>query len=75
MFSAIIQTDTGEFVGQYEFSDLPRVGEQVSVSWTHDPDGVRIFSIDEVWHFAKGVEVYGGHGEGPATILRASEIT
>jgi hypothetical protein len=52
--SAVVLEDTNERVGSFEFPTLPRVGDTIHIPWPADDFGLRIFMVDEVWHFAVG---------------------
>lgn len=67
-----------DLVGEFEFTVLPRKGEDISVPSTSDPTGVRVFEVDAVQHMASGlndIDFGGGPiGDGPLTLLMVSEI-
>lgn len=73
----IRNSQNGEEIGLFEFANLPKSGEQVTVPWDDDPDGVRIFEVVEVLHVARGVVPSEEHSQlvGPYTVLTATEFT
>ncbi len=54
MIVAVLLSEDREFIGRFEFRIIPRIGEVIHVPWPVDVEGQRIFSIDEIWHYANG---------------------
>lgn len=61
-------------IGSYPFIELPRVGEIVNLPWPDDPDGLRIFTVEEVWHYSAGAPKPDFVGTASIALL-AVEIT
>jgi hypothetical protein len=61
-------------IGGFAFEVLPRIGEEITVPWADDSFGVRVFTVDEVLHFAERVPAEIS-AISPATVLRVTEIT
>ena len=74
----VINSETGENVGAYEFSAVPRVSEVLSVPIPNRTDDVRIFTVDRVIIVASG-SFWGPQGNneiaGPMIIVEGEEST
>jgi len=70
----VLAGSADEKIGEFEFDQLPRKDEEISVPWADDPHGTRVFSVVEVWHVAAGVTVDEAIGAGPLTIIRGNEV-
>ena len=66
----IVVADTGEMVGEFDFDQLPRNDDSVTIPWPEDDDGLRILNVTEVIHVAVGAP--SDWRTGPRTVLRAS---
>ena len=74
MFNVRVVIDEGRsIIGNFRFIDLPRKGEEIDVPWPEDPDGVRIFVVEEVVHYAEGLKLKW-ISEAPSIDLRVSEV-
>ncbi|WP_230630725.1 hypothetical protein [Sphingomonas sp. Leaf37] len=71
MRARVLAGDSDELIGDFEFDEVPRPGEEITVPGTGD-DGVRIFVVREVCHVAAGATI-GDYGTGPCTVLRYCE--
>jgi hypothetical protein len=69
----ILTGDNFDPVGEFEFDQLARNGDSVTIPWPADDEGCRIFDVDDVIHIAAGAP--SDWGPGPRTILRTSELT
>lgn len=68
----VLAGNLDELIGEFEFVELPRKGEVISVPSATDPYGFRAFTVDEVTHVAVGI-TGGTLGDGPRTVLRYSD--
>lgn len=65
--------DDKSALGEAEFVTIPRVGEEIYVPSKGSEGELRIFTVDEVFHFARGL---GGNSQFPAYVmLSCVEIT
>lgn len=70
----IQELNTGEKVGTFTFSILPRIGEEIVVPWAADSEGVRFFEIHDICHSALELSV-GVDAIARATKAMVVEIT
>ncbi|OBX18573.1 hypothetical protein A9995_11440 [Erythrobacter sp. QSSC1-22B] len=52
--TAVVLADANDRVGSFEFPAFPRVGDTIHIPGSQDDFGVRIFTVEEVWHYAVG---------------------
>jgi hypothetical protein len=66
---AVVMEDSHVRVGAFEFPALPRAGDTIHVPWAEDREDLRIFTVDEVWHYAAGSPKPEFVGEDQAALL------
>ena len=72
MIDVSVLFDAYTRVGTYPFVAVPCEGETLHIPWSDDPDGVRIFEVEDVWLYAPGTPK--PEGEAAVAVL-VREIT
>lgn len=73
MLLKVFAGSADELVGEFEFDQVPRVGEEIWTPLLCDDGTYRVFTVEEVMHLSAGIEDHPWGG-GPRTVLRCFEI-
>lgn len=74
MISVHVESERGEYLGPFEFAELPARSDLITIPSDSDSSGVRIFEVDEMSHIAAGVPDIAENVKAPTTLLRCTEI-